>query len=294
MKGKLVIGSRASKLAVRQAEIVMERIRGCHPDIETEIKTYVTTGDKILDQNLDRIGGKGLFVRELDQALMDGRIDIAVHSLKDMPMETPSYLPILAYSKREDPRDTLILPQDGQKWDGTGIVGCSSARRTLQLKNLYPNAESAGIRGNIHTRLNKLDAGGCAALVLACAGLKRMGLACRISRVFAPEEMLPAAGQGILAVQGRRNGGLEDLLLCVNDAESQACAIAERAFVSALGGGCIEPIAAYAQIAGNEIYLSGLYVDETGRQISGNIAGPLSEARQLGETLANRLAGELI
>lgn len=292
MNGKIVIGSRASRLAVRQAVIVMECIRSAHPHIEISMETFVTTGDKILDKNLDQIGGKGLFVRELDQALLNGRIDIAVHSLKDMPMDTPSELPILAYSVREDPRDALVLPQGTEAWNGKGVVGCSSARRKLQLGKLYPHADVTGIRGNVQTRLDKLDRGEYAALVLACAGLKRLDLGNRISRVFEPEEMLPAAGQGILAVQGRQSEGLEELLACVNDADSQACATAERAFVRALGGGCTEPVAAFARMDGNTLHLDGWYLDETtGGQPSGNIEGGAADAERLGQVLAERLKG---
>ncbi len=292
MKEKIVIGSRASRLAVRQAVIVMESIRSAYPHIEISMETFVTTGDKILDKNLDQIGGKGLFVRELDQALLDGRIDVAVHSLKDMPMDTPGELPILAYSGREDPRDALILPRGTGVWDGKGVVGCSSARRKLQLKKLFPNAVVGGIRGNVQTRLDKLDRGEYAALVLACAGLKRLDLENRISRVFEPEEMLPAAGQGILAVQGRRSEGFEELLACVNNAEAQACAIAERAFVRALGGGCTEPVAAFARMSGNTLRLDGWYLDETtGRQPLGSIEGDATDAERLGRVLAERLKG---
>lgn len=292
MKRRIVIGSRASKLAVQQAVIVMEQIRSAHPGIETGMETFVTTGDKILDKNLDSIGGKGLFVRELDQALLTGRIDIAVHSLKDMPMETPEKLPVLAYSKREDPRDALVLPEGMQTWDGTGVVGCSSARRKLQLNKLYPKASVSDIRGNVQTRLDKLDRGEYAALVLACAGLIRLGLEDRISRTFEPEEMLPAAGQGILAVQGGQDDELKQLLACVNDTEAQACAIAERSFVYALGGGCSEPVAAFAQMRGSILYLDGWYLDEeTGWQLTGNIAGEAADAGQLGKALAEKLKG---
>ena len=197
---KIIIGSRESKLAVVQSEMVKKAIEDSHEDIEVEIYTMKTTGDKILDRTLDKIGGKGLFVKELDKALLDRKTDISVHSLKDMPMEVPKELPLLAFSKREDPRDVLVLPQGVHTLDKTKPIGCSSLRRILQLKELYPDMECKSVRGNVQTRLKKLDSGEYSALILAAAGLKRLGLEARISRYFQPEEMIPAAGQGILAV----------------------------------------------------------------------------------------------
>ena len=203
-KTKVIIGSRESVLAVLQSEMVRSYIEKKNPGISAELLTMKTTGDRILDRTLDKIGGKGLFVKELDRALLDGRSDISVHSLKDMPMEVPEELPLLAFSEREDPRDVLVLPEGVQSLDRSKPLGCSSLRRTIQLKKLYPDMEVKSIRGNLQTRLRKLDEGGYAGLVLAAAGLKRLGLENRISRYFSTEEILPAAGQGILAVQGRK------------------------------------------------------------------------------------------
>ena len=202
---KLRIGSRESRLAVIQSQMVMELIAKAEPAAELELVTMKTTGDKILDKTLDKIGGKGLFVRELDQALRDGRADFTGHSLKDMPMEVPDDLPLAAFSSREDPRDVLVLPEGSDTWDTSLPLGCSSQRRILQLKELYPQVECKSVRGNVLTRLQKLDSGEYGALVLAAAGLKRLGLEHRISRYFEPEEIIPAAGQGILAVQGRKD-----------------------------------------------------------------------------------------
>ena len=200
---KVVIGSRESKLAVVQSEMVRTYIQEHAPSTQVEILTMKTTGDKILDKTLDKIGGKGLFVKELDKALLEKRSDISVHSLKDMPMEVPSELPLVAFSKREDPRDVLVLPLGKTELDLTKPIGCSSQRRILQLKELYPDAVCKSVRGNVQTRLAKLDGGEYSALILAAAGLKRSWLENRISRYFETEEMIPAAGQGILAVQGR-------------------------------------------------------------------------------------------
>ena len=200
---QVVIGSRESKLAVVQSEMVKAYILDHARDIQVDILTMKTTGDKILDKTLDKIGGKGLFVKELDRALLDKKSDISVHSLKDMPMEVPEELPLVAFSKREDPRDVLVLPEGKTELDPSKPIGCSSQRRILQLKELYPEAVCKSVRGNVQTRLAKLDSGEYSALILAAAGLKRLGLEGRISRYFEPEEMIPAAGQGILAVQGR-------------------------------------------------------------------------------------------
>ena len=190
------VGSRDSRLAVVQAEEVMRRLGEC------ELVTMKTTGDKILDRTLDKVGGKGLFVKELDRALAAGEVDLTVHSLKDVPMEQPDGLPLIAFPKRADARDALVLPEDGS-WDREKPIGCSSARRRVQLAQLFPGIEVKPVRGNVQTRLRRLDSGEYGALVLAAAGLHRLGLENRISRYFSPEEMLPAAGQGILAVQAR-------------------------------------------------------------------------------------------
>lgn len=289
---KLLIGSRESKLAVRQSQILMDSIQKYYKDIEVEMITMKTTGDIILDKSLDKIGGKGLFVKELDIALMEGRSDLSVHSLKDMPMETPDELPIVAYSKREDPRDALILPLECDELNTELPIGCSSQRRMLQMKRLYPDAKYNGIRGNVITRLEKLDRGEYSALILAVAGLKRLGIEHRISRIFSPEEMIPAAGQGILAVQGRRGEDYECLKQFHNE-EAAFEAVCERAFVKALGGGCSSPIAAFARVEAEMITVTGLYYDEiTADYITGSLRGNKEEAKQLGEILANKLRTE--
>ena len=248
-----------------------------------------TTGDKILDKTLDQIGGKGLFVRELDLALREGRVDFTVHSLKDLPMEVPEDLPLAAFSRREDPRDVLVLPQGVTALDPSKPIGCSSRRRQLQLKALFPDMEVAPVRGNVQTRLAKLDGGAFSALVLAAAGLKRLGLEKRISRYFSPEELLPAAGQGILAVQTRL--GMDTACLAmVRDDSAACCALAERAFVRTLNGGCTSPVAAYSVTEGTQLTLTGLYVspDETVVR-KGHITGPSADAEALGQALAEQL-----
>ncbi|MCQ2507774.1 MAG: hydroxymethylbilane synthase [Dorea sp.] len=282
---EIKLGSRASKLAVVQTEMVMNHIKQTHPQLDVSIVTMETTGDKRLDVTLDKIGGKGLFVKELDQALMDGRIDLSVNCLKDMPMEESDLIPIVAYTKREDPRDVLVLPAGKTDFDGKGVIGCSSFRRRIQAKKLFPNADFQPVRGNIHTRLCKLDQGQYDALILAAAGLKRAGLEDRISRYFEAEEILPAAGQGILAVQGRKG---EDYCYLdgIGNFEDTACALAERTYIRLLNGGCSSPVAAYATIENHVMKVRGLYYkEETGEYFIDSVTGKPEEAKYLARVL---------
>ena len=279
------VGSRDSRLAVVQAEEVCRALGDC------KLITMKTTGDKILDRTLDKVGGKGLFVKELDRALADGRVDLTVHSLKDVPMEQPDGLPLIAFTRREDARDALVLPGSGV-WDKTKPIGCSSARRRVQLKALFPHIDVQPVRGNVQTRLAKLDSGAYGALVLAAAGLHRLGLQSRISRYFSPDEILPAAGQGILAVQGRA-GELEQATQMVDDADARDCAAAERSFVQTLGGGCFAPVAAYAETQGDILHLRGLYVSaDEAHMARGAVTGRRAEAVSLGRTLALQLKAQ--
>lgn len=289
---KIRIGSRESRLAVIQSEMVMEYLKEKFPDGDISILTMKTTGDKILDRTLDKIGGKGLFVKELDMALMDRRSDISVHSLKDMPMEVPDELPVLAYSKREDPRDVLVLPKGKTEIDFSKPIGCSSLRRILQLQSLYPQAKFESIRGNVQTRLRKLDEGLYSATILAAAGLKRLGLEERISKYFSVDEMLPAAGQGILAVQGRIGedySWLEDY----QDEDAKDAALAERGFVKRLDGGCTSPVAAYARIEEETLILTGLYYSERKKIYKKKtVKGDRKLASEMGIKLADDLKNE--
>lgn len=286
---KIIFASRESRLAVAQARQVMDAVAG--PGVETALWTTKTMGDRILDRPLDTIGGKGLFVRELDEALRFGRADYAVHSCKDLPMDLPEDMEIAAYTRREDPRDALVLPLGAEVPDFQRPLGCGSLRRRLQLRAIYPNATVKGIRGNITTRLEKLDRGEYGALILAAAGLKRLGLSGRIYRYFSVEEMLPAAGQGILAIQCRRGADTAPLETC-KDPVGTVCAQAERAFVRALGGGCTSPVAAYAEAAEGRIFIRGLYVGEDDRLCQGSISGAWADGEKLAADLAARLKGE--
>lgn len=287
--GRIIrVGSRDSALAVAQSEIVIAAINAECPDIQIELVTMKTTGDMILDKTLDKIGGKGLFVKELDAALLEGRVDICIHSSKDLPMELIPALPIVAVSKREDPADALILQEGRKELDPTLPIGCASLRRTVQLRALYPGIDVRPIRGNVQTRLKKLDSGAFSAIVLAAAGLKRLGLEHRICRIFSPDEMLPAAGQGILAVQARKGEDVSFLRL-FHDNIAEDCLKAERAFVRTLDGGCSSPVAAHAVIAENQIHISGMDVSKDGKIVVERISGPRSDCESLGVELAQRV-----
>lgn len=302
MRTRIRIGSRESLLAVRQAEIIRDRIRQADPEIETEIVTMKTTGDKILDKSLAKIGGKGLFVKELDRALLEGKIDISVHSLKDMPMEVNPDIPILAYGKREDPRDVILFREGTAELKAGSVVGTSSRRRELQLKELYPGCIFKGIRGNVQTRMRKLSEEGYDATLLAAAGLARLGMESCAGRYLSVEEMIPAAGQGILAVQGRKDEDYPWLSL-IDDRKARLEAIAERCFIRAAGGGCTSPSAAHAQLCGEEMKLFGLYYsEEKGTyqkdvicvRIDGeDLRSREGQAERAGEGLALRLMGSL-
>ena len=287
----ITIGSRESALAIVQSQLVMAALRAAHPAFTLALVTMKTTGDRILDRTLDQIGGKGLFVRELDAALREGRVDLTVHSCKDLPIEEDPTLPLAAFSRREDPRDALVLPLGQTEIDWAKPVGCASPRRSLQLRALYPGIRVAPIRGNVPTRLQKLDEGQFSALILAAAGLRRLGLEERISRLFSPEEMLPAAGQGILAVQSRADFDIS-CLSGFADADGADCARSERAFVRTLDGGCSSPVAAYATVEGDRITIEGIYVDEKNRLLRGKTSGSRRDGPALAEALARKLKEE--
>lgn len=285
MTKRFRIGSRESVLAVAQAQLLIDHIRENCPDITPELVTMKTTGDRILDRTLDTVGGKGLFVKELEQALLDRRIDACVHSLKDVPMNVREELPLLGYSKREDARDVLVLPRGVTVWDQAKPVGTSSMRRSMQLHKLYPDIETCPVRGNVLTRLRKLDEGEYGALVLAAAGLHRLHLEERITRYFDPEELLPAAGQGILAVQGRAGEDYR-FLKRFFDEDSRVAAEAERAFVRELDGGCSSPVTAYARVNGEQLILHGFCDTYDGSFAYESASGSRHQAEQTGIGLA--------
>jgi len=282
------IGTRDSKLAIIQAEIVADAIRKHHPEIGTELVKIKSTGDIILDKNLDQIGGKGVFVKELNEALRRGDVDICVHSYKDVPADDDPDLPIVAVSAREDPRDVLILPRPITEAGSEKPVGCSSKRRQIQLADIFPGKPLAPIRGNVLTRLDKLDRGDYSALVLAAAGVKRLNLWDRVSRVFSVEEILPAGCQGMLAVQGRR-GEDYGFLSEFSDVDALDASMAERAFIKRLDGGCGAPAGVFGEARGSELKLRGMIETDDKTAYYDEITGGRESAAQLGVKLADKM-----
>lgn len=298
MIDRLIIGSRGSKLALWQAEWVRERLSQLHPLKSISIEIIKTSGDVMKDAPLAVIGGKGVFTKELEEALLDERIDMAVHSLKDLPTIIPQGLAIAAITEREDARDALVLrqglviEQPSIKHLPEGcVVGTSSPRRLSQLKHLRPDFSVKELRGNVDTRLRKLDAGEYNAVILASAGLRRLGLAHRISAPIEIEEMLPAVGQGALAVETReQDEETVTMLALLDDQQTRAACVAERALLRALGGGCQLPIAAHAVVQDNHLRLDGLVAEISGETIiRDSLNGVAADAEQLGKELALRL-----
>jgi hydroxymethylbilane synthase len=298
MKDKLIIGSRGSKLALWQSEWVKARLCALNPQLTVSIEIIKTSGDVLKDAPLAVIGGKGVFTKELEEALLDGRIDLAVHSLKDLPTILPDGLTIAAITEREDTRDALVL-RAGFALDSPSLknlpegatVGTSSLRRLAQLKHQRPDIIIKDLRGNVDTRLRKLDAGDYDAIILASAGLRRLGLMERISAPISTEEMLPAVGQGALAIETRIDDSLTLKLLAPLDHEStRAACTAERALLRSLGGGCQLPIAAHAVVSEDYLRLEGLVAAPTGIAIIRDaLEGRATDAHELGDSLGKRL-----
>jgi hydroxymethylbilane synthase len=287
------IATRRSRLALWQAEHVGARLVAAHPGLSVSLVPIVTEGDRILDRTLAAVGGKGLFIKELETALLAGDADIAVHSMKDMPAELPDGLLIGAVLERADPRDAFVsrdyeslaaLPQGAR-------IGTSSLRRQCQLRRARPDAEIVVLRGNVETRLRKLDAGEFEATVLATAGLERLGLGERIRARLAPEQLLPAVGQGVIGVEcPARNREVRALLGALEHPATRIRLDAERAFSARLGGSCQSPIAAFAELRDDWLSLRGLVGSPDGRQLFADaIAGPARDAAALGTALADRV-----
>lgn len=290
---RLVIATRASRLALWQAEHVRDRLLKLYPNCEVELLKLTTRGDQILDRTLSKVGGKGLFIKELETALLDGRADLAVHSLKDVPVDLHSPFSLTAVLQRADPRDALVSPRHvslAELHDGA-VVGTSSLRREAQLRARHPGLVVRPLRGNLDTRLGKLDAGEYDAIVLAAAGLERLGLGHRIAGRLSPEDSLPAAGQGALGIEVlETRDDLRAWLAPLACAETTACALAERAVSRALGGSCQVPLAAYAECEAGQLHLRALVASPDGRAIlraEGN--GPVAQAQALGEAAARTL-----
>jgi hydroxymethylbilane synthase len=283
----LVIASRGSQLALWQARWVSAQLteRG-H---QCRIEIIRTTGDKITDVPLAKVGTKGLFTKEIEEALLDGRADLAVHSLKDLPTELPAGLVLAAVPEREDPRDAVVGKRLADLPPGAR-VGTSSLRRSAQLRKLRPDLAIESVRGNLDTRLRKLDEGQYDAILLAAAGLKRLGWGDRIAEILPAETMCSAVGQGALAIETRASGAGFDAVQAMDDADTHAAVLAERGVLSALGGGCQVPIGAHATVEGGTVRLLGLVASPDGTEvIRGESQGEASEAESLGRALGGEL-----
>ncbi len=291
----LKIGTRSSPLALWQAEWVRARIRERYPDLPVSLVKIKTTGDKILDVPLAQVGGKGLFVKEIEEAMLAGEVDIAVHSMKDVPTEFPPGLGLACTTKREDPRDALV--SHGLRFadlpDGARI-GTSALRRQAQLLALRPDLEMVVIRGNVATRIGKLESEGLDAVILAAAGLKRLGFTDRVTEYLPVQLSLPAIGQGALGIECRLDDGdLLELISFLNDPDTQQAVGAERAFLLRCEGGCQVPIAAFGETDGEQLRLTGLISSVDGaRTVRGNISGPPESFLALGKELAERLLAD--
>lgn len=287
------IATRKSPLALWQAEHVAERLKKASPGLETELVTMTTKGDKLLDAPLAKVGGKGLFVKELEQGMLEGKADIAVHSMKDVPVEFPDGLHLSVILQREDPTDAFVsnryaslneLPERPR-------IGTSSLRRQCQIKEKFPNAEILTLRGNVNTRLAKLDAGEFDAIILASAGLIRLGMQDRIAARLDPGESLPAIGQGAIGIECRSDdAAINELLSRLHDPETHVCVSAERAMNARLKGGCQVPIAGYATLVSNTLYMRGLVGDPDGSVVyRAERSGPAEQAEQIGRSIAEEL-----
>jgi len=292
-KIKLKIGTRGSKLALAQSEWIKVEITARHPDVQVELVRIKTKGDKILDSPLSKIGGKGLFVKEIEEALLRKDVDLAVHSIKDVPSELPDGLYLPVFPKREDPRDAFIS-MDYNSIEGLpkgAAIGTGSLRRSAQLLHLRPDLDLVSLRGNVDTRIRRMQSGDLQAIILAAAGLKRLGLSSKIRHTFAVDEFLPAIGQGALGLELRKDDERVLILLgFLNHKPTELTIKAERAFLKRLEGGCQVPIAGHGTLEGDYIILDGLVAELDGsRIIRDRVKGSKDQPEEIGFILAERL-----
>ena len=299
---RLVIASRESALAMWQAEHIRDRLRALYPQTEVSILGMTTQGDQILDVTLSKIGGKGLFVKELETALEDGRADLAVHSLKDVPMHMPEGFTLAAIGEREDPHDAFVSNQyeNLAALPAGSVVGTSSLRRESQLRARFPHLEIEPLRGNVQTRLRKLDEGKYAAIILAAAGLKRLGLGNRIRALITSDDSLPAVGQGALGIECRADrADVIALLQPLHHADTAACVLAERAMSRALAGSCQVPLGGFAEVLNGTLRMRGFVASPDGKQMvraesTGDIADPEALGNRIADALIAQGAGEIL
>jgi hydroxymethylbilane synthase len=292
----VIIATRASPLALWQAEHVQSLLQAAHPQLSVELLRLSTRGDQVLDRSLSKIGGKGLFVKELEVALMDGRADLAVHSFKDMPMQLEPALEIGAVLEREDPRDCFVSSRFGglDELPAGARVGTSSLRRELAVRIHNPALQVGAVRGNVGTRLAKLDRGEFDALIMAAAGLKRLGLADRIRAILPTSQFLPAPAQGALAIEIRaRDAQIAALIQHLDHAATRAATSAERMVSRALGGNCQVPLAAYAEVEGGQLHLRACAGNVSlGRAVTGQASGPFDQAEALGRAVVDQMKAQ--
>jgi hydroxymethylbilane synthase len=290
VKGKIIIGTRGSRLALIQTESVLDRLKLIHPGLEIVVRKIVTAGDRDRRTHLDRIG-TDVFVKELEEALLDGRIDLAVHSLKDVPTDIPPGLALIAVAERDDPRDVLVAKALLNDLPSGSRIGTGGLRRTIQIAKIRPDIETCNIRGNVDTRLRKVDYGEVDGVVLAAAGLKRLGWQHKITQYLPLENFLPAAGQGALVIEARaEDKETIDLVSPLNHLPTWQCVSAERAFLRELGGGCRAPIAALGTINRHTLRLEGLVAGLNGeRLLRDSTEGDVTSAEELGVSLAGKM-----
>ncbi|HKB60202.1 MAG TPA: hydroxymethylbilane synthase [Gallionellaceae bacterium] len=299
---KLVIASRESALAMWQAEHIRDRLRALYPETEVSILGMTTQGDQILDVTLSKIGGKGLFVKELETALEDGRADLAVHSLKDVPMQLPAGFVLAAIGEREDPHDAFVSNnfETLAALPAGSVVGTSSLRRESQLRERFPHLKIEPLRGNVQTRLRKLDEGRYAAIILAAAGLKRLGLGGRIRGIISSEDSLPAVGQGALGIECRaERADVIAALQPLHHPQTAACVLAERALSRRLGGSCQVPLGGFAEFRDGRLHMRGFVATPDGsRMLRAERSGSADQPEALGDAIAEELlaqgAGEIL
>lgn len=293
---RLVIASRESALAMWQAEHIRDRLRALYPQTTVEILGMTTQGDQILNVTLSKIGGKGLFVKELETALENGSADIAVHSLKDVPMRLPDEFALACIGEREDPLDAFVCNDFDslQSLPPGSVVGTSSLRRESQLRARFPQLKIEPLRGNVQTRLRKLDEGQYAAIILAAAGLKRLGLGARIRNVIAAEDSLPAVGQGALGIETRADrADLQAVLAPLHHAATAACVLAERAMSRTLNGSCQVPLGGFAEVRDGKLRMRGFVATPDGAQLlRAEQFGDIAQPEVLGERVAQDLLGQ--